>query len=175
MDYESDSAELMFVRGSMRECHTVNIIPDEECEQHPENFFSVLRLVRGSPVIAINPSTTEVVIDDSNEPDCSESNLHLIQISSRMMYAYFCSDIRVGYEKTLYTTPEGDVFVELCAIIYEPTSGVAPRPFRISYRTKDYTAGICIEKRNFYLCCLLHYFSPLVAYSNLFHYLYFIL
>ena len=79
VDYESDSAELTFVRGSMRECHTVNIIPDEECEQPPENFFSVLRLVRGSPVIAINPSTTEVVIDDSNEPDCSESNLNLIQ------------------------------------------------------------------------------------------------
>ena len=51
------------------------------------------------------------------------------------------ADIRVGYERTVYTTPEGDTFVELCAIIYEPTTGVAPRPFVISYATSADTAG----------------------------------
>ena len=45
------------------------------------------------------------------------------------------ADICVGYERTIYTTPEGDVSVELCAIIYEPDTGVAPRPFVISYVT----------------------------------------
>ena len=39
------------------------------------------------------------------------------------------------------TTSEGEVFVELCAIIYEPETGVAPRPFVISYVTADNTAG----------------------------------
>ena len=49
--------------------------------------------------------------------------------------------IRVGYEMTVYTTLEGDTFVELCAIIYEPITGVAPRPFVISYATSDDSAG----------------------------------
>ena len=54
---------------------------------------------------------------------------------------FSAADIRVGYEMTVYNTTEGDTFVELCAIIYEPISGVAPRPFVISYATSDDTAG----------------------------------
>ena len=50
-------------------------------------------------------------------------------------------DIRVGYEETHFTTPEGNVLVMLCAIIYEPSSGVTPRSFNLSYMTEDYTAG----------------------------------
>ena len=50
---------------------------------------------------------------------------------------FSAADIRVGYEMTVYTTPEGDTFMELCAIIYEPTIGVAPRPIVISYATSD--------------------------------------
>ena len=53
-----------------------------------------------------------------------------------------CADIRVGYERTVYTTSEGEGFVRLCAIIYSPDSGVAPRPFTISYTTADDTAGM---------------------------------
>ena len=58
-------------------------------------------------------------------------------------YQIPAADIRVGYERSIYTTPEGDIFVELCAIIYEPDSGVTPRPFVLSYATDDYTAGKC--------------------------------
>ena len=54
---------------------------------------------------------------------------------------FSAADIRVGYEMTVYTTTEGDTFVELCAIIHEPITGVAPRPFVISYTTSDDTAG----------------------------------
>ena len=54
----------------------------------------------------------------------------------------YCADIRVGYEETVYTTPEGQRFVTLCAIIYLPSSGVASRPFTISYATANDTAGI---------------------------------
>ena len=61
------------------------------------------------------------------------------------MYCHHISaaHIRVGYERTIYTTPEGDISVELCAIIYEPDTEVAPRPFVLSYATDDYTAGKC--------------------------------
>ena len=59
-------------------------------------------------------------------------------------YHISAADIRVGYERTVYTTPEGEMFVELCAIIYEPDTGVAPQPFVISYATADDTAGKCV-------------------------------
>ena len=55
-----------------------------------------------------------------------------------------CADIRVGYERTVYTTTEGEGVVLLCAIIYSPDSGVAPRPFTVRYTTADDTAGMHI-------------------------------
>ena len=51
------------------------------------------------------------------------------------------ADVRVGYETTVYTTPEGDVSVELCVVLYEPVlGGGAPRPFTLTYQTADGTA-----------------------------------
>ena len=73
-------------------------------------------------------------------------------------YQISAVDIRVGYERTVYTTPEGDVSVELCAIIYEPNTGVAPRPFVISYSTENGTAGKChhiLHTLNFTLSSIL--------------------
>ena len=50
--------------------------------------------------------------------------------------------IRVGYEFTQYTTSEGEGVVELCAIIYVPASGGAPRDFVIEANTRDGSAGM---------------------------------
>ena len=52
------------------------------------------------------------------------------------------SDIVVGYERTLYSTKEDDVSLEICVIIYQPLLGGAPRTFTLTYNTTDYTAGI---------------------------------
>ena len=41
----------------------------------------------------------------------------------------------------MYTTSEGMGQVELCAVIFEPTSGGAPRPFTLSITTEDDTAS----------------------------------
>ena len=50
--------------------------------------------------------------------------------------------VRVGYEFIEYRTPEGDLVVELCAIIYEPTlEGPSPRAFTLSFVTSDGTAS----------------------------------
>ena len=60
------------------------------------------------------------------------------------MYAHISTltaNITVGYERTLYTTPEGDTEVELCVVIYEPPSGGTPRSFVLSYSTADGTAS----------------------------------
>ena len=49
--------------------------------------------------------------------------------------------VRVGYEFTEYRTREGDLVVEFCAIIYEPTlEGLSPRVFTLSFVTSDNTA-----------------------------------
>ena len=73
VDYVAGSAELEFTRGSVRVCHTVQLIQDEECELPVENFFANLTLLSGRPVISINPFITEIIIDDSSENDCGES------------------------------------------------------------------------------------------------------
>ena len=46
----------------------------------------------------------------------------------------------MGYEFTVYTTPEGNMTVELCAIIYSPDTG-APLEVIVSASTRDGYAG----------------------------------
>ena len=53
----------------------------------------------------------------------------------------FFAAIRVGYNRTVINTMEGDMYVILCAVIFEPATGVAPRPFTLTYETSDGTAG----------------------------------
>ena len=54
--------------------------------------------------------------------------------------------VRVGYEFTEYRTPEGDLVVELCAIIYEPTlEGPSKRAFTLSFVTSDGTASKFVD------------------------------
>ena len=53
----------------MRACHIINIVQDDLCEDN-ENFFSSLSLLSGMEPITIDPSTAEVVIDDSREVEC---------------------------------------------------------------------------------------------------------
>ena len=64
----------MFTRGQIRACHTINITEDVECELEVENesFFSDLTLVSGILDITINPSSAEVVISDTDEPECGK-------------------------------------------------------------------------------------------------------
>ena len=42
----------------------------------------------------------------------------------------------------MYTTTETEGTVVLCAIIFDPPSGGAPRPFVLSVTTADGTAGM---------------------------------
>ena len=63
--------------------------------------------------------------------------------SSHSLFSHtFLVPIIVGYEKTLHTVTETDGVVELCAVIFEPMTGVAPRSFQLSASTQDITAGI---------------------------------
>ena len=75
-DYVAQSVNLTFSHGDMEICHTVDILQDDECESMPENFFSDLEYVSGIQTIDIMPDTTEVFIDDSNEPECGECRIN---------------------------------------------------------------------------------------------------
>ena len=63
---------LNFPRGTEHVCHTITILQDDECEVLPVNksFFSDLSLESGVGEILIQPPTAEVIIDDTEEPEC---------------------------------------------------------------------------------------------------------
>ena len=71
-DYVSESVNLIFAPGSMRECHTVSLLQDDECEQPPEDFFADLAYVSGIQPINIPIPTTQVSIHDFGEPECGK-------------------------------------------------------------------------------------------------------
>ena len=47
----------------------------------------------------------------------------------------------MGYERTVYTTTEGEGSVELCVVVTSPATGGAPRSFVVAAATVDDTAG----------------------------------
>lgn len=77
MDYQQRNGSLLtFSVGDTRACHTVELVQDVICESDNEYFFSDLTYVSGMQPITINP-TTEVVIDDSAEPECKSSSCNM--------------------------------------------------------------------------------------------------
>ena len=72
-DYEAViDLELVISRGEARVCYTVSILQDRVCEDTPnEQFLSDLAYVSGlQPTISL--STAIVLIDDTEEPECSK-------------------------------------------------------------------------------------------------------
>ena len=68
------SVNLAFARGDSRMCHTVDIIHNTlKCEPTTEDFFANLAYVSGIN-INIARGSTQVRIEDSNEPGCGELN-----------------------------------------------------------------------------------------------------
>ena len=71
-DYAEVNDELLtFSRGATRVCRIILIMNDAICESNTnEIFFSELAYVSGVLPITITPSTAQVVIDDTDEPEC---------------------------------------------------------------------------------------------------------
>ena len=67
-DYTSSTGILTFNTGNDRQCHDVEIVDDELCEEPSEQFFSNLALESGAPV-TVDPPTARVIIFD-NLGDC---------------------------------------------------------------------------------------------------------
>ena len=139
----------MFGVGDLRVCHDIAIIDDNECEAPYEDFFFNLEYDSGVMPITITRPRTQVIINDTAEPECGKDQVLVERLASDLSpndpypyitfrYSLPAADIHVGYEFTIFTTPEGDTTVELCAIIYEPTT--SPRPFNLSYQTSDGSA-----------------------------------
>ena len=63
-------------------CRKITIDDDNVCEDDPNEIIVLHLEVSGStPNITVHPATTKVIIDDTNEPDCSKS---------KYMYMYTC-------------------------------------------------------------------------------------
>ena len=73
----------MFSVGDSRACRNISIHDDNVCEDDPNEIIVLHLVVSGStPNISIDPATAEVVIDDTNEPDCSKL--------LRLYYCHMC-------------------------------------------------------------------------------------
>ena len=72
IDFVGQSFNLAFARGDSRMCHTVDIAHNSICEP-PEDFFANLAYVSGTNIIILQ-DRTQVLIEDSNEPECGKLN-----------------------------------------------------------------------------------------------------
>ena len=79
IDFVRQSVNLTFAYRDSRRCYTVNILQDGLCEHPvPDDFFANLAYVSGIQNINIVQDRTQVLIDDSSEPECGESRLSVI-------------------------------------------------------------------------------------------------
>ena len=77
MDYVGQPGTLLtFNAGDARVCASIVINDDNHCEVSAEKFFVQLTLVSGELPININPAltSTQVIIDDSAEPECGKKD-----------------------------------------------------------------------------------------------------
>ena len=68
--------------------------------------------------------------------------------TASILIMYDTGPITVGYEFTVYSTSESAGVVEICAIIYEPSTGEAPRRFVVSSATRDGSASKRLSEGN---------------------------
>ena len=72
-DYVGQNANLEFAQGDRQSCHIVVIVQDDLCEfPEPEDFSANLAYVSGIQYVIIIQDRTKILINDSNEPECSE-------------------------------------------------------------------------------------------------------
>ena len=79
-DYGAVTNEIItFTEGQMRATHTIIINQDDDCENDPnENFFSNISLNSGQQPISVIQPRAEVIIDDTNEPECRKCHTHTL-------------------------------------------------------------------------------------------------
>lgn len=100
-DYEAViDLELVISRGETRVCYTLSILQDLVCEDTPnEQFLSDLAYVSGLQP-TINLSTAIVLIDDTEEPECSKCGCQCVVHSHIMPNKLICNLDVSGYYVT---------------------------------------------------------------------------
>jgi hypothetical protein len=123
MDYVSLVSIMLRFEACAREACTSVTIVDDLVDEPDESFFVILGETPDLDArITLAPTQAEIVIEDNDIP------------------------IVVGYEVTTHTTTETDGYVELCAVIFETLSGLAPRPFELTVNTGDGSARKIISQ-----------------------------
>ena len=87
-DYGAMTNQIIaFTAGQMRATHRIIINQDDECEDDPnENFFSNIALDSGTLPISVIRPRAEVIIDNTNESECSKCHTHTIVIYLLFMH-----------------------------------------------------------------------------------------
>ena len=110
---------LTFSPDQPRHCVTITIINDEECEDRPNEVFSVV--IRGDdPRARLRPSSVTVTIDDAGlygttvaDPDCCES---MCPSLLRTFYIYTCTLVNVFCTKHASTPAITCTHSRLCGV-----------------------------------------------------------
>ena len=79
----------VFRIGDIRVCHNVSIINDTICESD-ENFPFLLEYVSGELPINLDQPVTDVIIDDTAEPECGKLKSYI----KYTCYIYLLSQIQ---------------------------------------------------------------------------------
>ena len=93
-DYDAVAGQyLVFSRGATHLCIFILINDDIICESSPnEFFFSDLAYISGILPITISPPTAQVIIDDSDQPECGEYSMSLLVGQGS------CKKLRIAHE-----------------------------------------------------------------------------
>ena len=81
---------LQFNTGDTEICHTITINHDNMCEEPYEDFFSHLTLLSGVEPINVTRTPASVIINDTTEPECSESDNILEMCCKLWMIFHSC-------------------------------------------------------------------------------------
>ena len=138
MDHLRLNNILSFAACETRRCVNVAIVDDLLGEPDELFHYTLERTPGLDPRISLSPVDGWVQIIENDD-----GKYTVLYVGFNQSTCSFPTDlIIVGYEFTVYTTSEGQGMVELSVIIFNPSSGGAPRPFTLSVNTEDGTAGI---------------------------------
>ena len=155
---------LSFAVGDTRACQTVRIFQDDECEaDHIEDLFSTVEYSRGVMPIIITRNSTNIVISDTDEPECGKYDCW--RFCSVTCLQPHTGPIEVGYNADTNSVTEKSRMIVLTIRVFSHPSTGAPRPFSLAVRTTDGTASMSYSQvvyRNLIVTIIL-YFKLLVV------------
>ena len=116
VDYVSTSVTLTFDESSTRACSDISITPDDIYEG--DETFSVT-LTTGDGDVTLEPDSGVVTITDDDGGICYFTFCLYIHYMKQILLYFGITEVRIGFEETMYRVREDNNTVEVCARVLE--------------------------------------------------------